>query len=330
MGDRPKSAEKCFRRFMESSETVLLVELNYNGRIVGVNPAADRVLSGVGDYRNKPFAQFVLGLESADLEDLAVRFSSASETSQNAVDLRTSDQDLGRYVFRAERFEDGLLLFGEPSRDELAKLRQEMQHLRKHFADTMHAYGKRSLEMSQARAELEEVQRRVERHALLDPLTQLGNRRAFMDWMRREWARFKRYNHPLTGCLAQVEGLDSLSEFRTAAAAEAAFVIVSELLVSRLRESDQIARYGDRRFGLLLCETKGDLACRVAKRLQIGVAERKLILPGGGGAVRLALGLAEAAPADKQPEDLLRRAAAALRRSMKTDERLLLASALSE
>ena len=319
---KENDTDKCFCKFFESSETVLLVELDKRGRIIRMNPAAGRILGQMGDPQNKTFAKFVLGLDSADLNDLATRFSITGNQAQKAIELRTPNEDLGRYVFHAERVGDRLLLFGEPSRDELAKLRQEMQNLRRHFSDSMHAYGKQSLETAQARSELEEMQRQLERQALVDPLTELGNRRAFMDWVRREWARFKRYDRPLTLCIAQVDGLDALSELHSAAAAEAAFVIVSEIIASRLRESDQIARYGNREIGLLLCETRGEVACQVLSRLQMAVSQRE-IAPPDGSAVRLALGVAEAHADDRLPEDVLQRAAVALRRSIATDAKLV-------
>jgi len=312
-----RRGDAWFRRFVESSDTVLFIELDREGRIRRTNPAARRFLCRLGDPDGKPFAQFIVGLESADLDDLTLQFCDAPGQAGHVVELATSDQLSAKFLFRAEKVGDRLLLFGEPGADEIRNLRLEIQNLRNQFSESMRLRGKHSLERRQLLSGLEEAERQLERQARIDPVTGLANRREFLRAIRSEWTRYKRYGRPYSIGIAAVSGLNGLTGSQRLAGADAALVMAAELAASGLRESDQIARFGDRQFGFLLRETGSKAACLVAGRLHQAVSERKIALPAGG-ALGLTVGVSEVLPEHEHPEEALRGASAALRQAQET------------
>lgn len=304
--------DRPFRDFVESSESVLFIELDAQGVILRTNRAAELILSQFGVPEGKPLAPFLLGLESARLEDFARLCSGAERRSRSVVELATPDRPPARFVFSTRKLADRMLLFGEPSADELHDLRRQTAGLRDHYEDAMRRLGRQAVEQRRLLTGLEEAGRQLERNARTDPVTGLSNRREFLRVARQEWVRYQRYGRTYSVTLGEVTGMDDLIRSEGLAAGEAALVMVAELVATRLRRSDYSARFGDRQFAVLACEIGAATARRVAERLRAVVAERNIAPPTGGG-IGLVVGLSEVAPDDQHPEDVVRRASAALR-----------------
>ncbi len=305
--DDPNKTWNCFSRFLEASSGILLIELDAEGRIVRTNPAARRVLQRLGDPEDKPFAQFVLGLDSAHVADLAERFSARRDSAGELVELGADAGVAMPYRFKAEHAGNRLLLFGEASTDETLATRRELERIRNHFAAAVRMQGRLALDRTRLQEGLEEAGRQLERVSHSDPLTGLANRREFLRLLRAEWARFRRYGRPYTICIAEVCGLAVLAAREWTAAADAALAMTAELIRGGLRDSDISARFSDCRFGCIFTETTVKTGVEVAQRLHAAVARRTVALPAGG-YLRLALGISQATPEDEHAEHVLRRA----------------------
>jgi len=304
--------DAAFRKCLRTSKTVLFVKLDRSGRIQRMNGTAEDVLSRFGEPMGEDFAQYVAGLETFRVEDLIARFRD-SDTGRGALlELGTKTQSSLAYRFIAEPVSDGYLLFGEPSPEATRRLCQETARLRDGFAEAMRRIGRRSLEGHRLGRVLREAEEHLERHARVDPLTNLPNRRAFLRELRREFRRFARYGRTYSVTLAEIRGLEAVTDAAGLAAEEAATVMVGEVLKTCLRASDCVARFGDRRFAVLQYETPGDTARTAEQRIRETVASAGIAAPDGG-ILALAVASAEIAGDDDHPENALRRADAALR-----------------
>jgi diguanylate cyclase (GGDEF)-like protein len=115
----------------------------------------------------------------------------------------------------------------------------------------------------------------LQRAALTDNLTGLGNNRSFYDDFEREAARAKRYGHALVLALIDVDDFKAVNDKGGHSHGDAVLSRIGELLRNTRRE-DRGYRIGGDEFAFILVET-GPQAARVAlDRLQSDIRESAL------------------------------------------------------
>lgn len=112
-------------------------------------------------------------------------------------------------------------------------------------------------------------------------------------WLLEEDSRVRRYRHPATIVLIEIDGLEQLIDRLGADAADRLIPPIAATLRRYARETDRIARLGDRGFGVLLAETDEVQAINFVERVRTTC---DLWLASGAIALRLAMGWAEANP----------------------------------
>jgi diguanylate cyclase (GGDEF)-like protein len=135
-------------------------------------------------------------------------------------------------------------------------------------------------------AENQSLRQQVEALRLTDDATGLPNRRALRQQLELHVSRSRRYGNPLTLLYVRLAADDGEK------VAEDAVVAAGRYLRDRLRWVDQIARWGDAEFLIVLPETGEDEAARVAANLF--AAPEALDPPArtGGGKLSLRHGMA--------------------------------------
>lgn len=124
-----------------------------------------------------------------------------------------------------------------------------------------------------------------------DPGTGLDLAPSWSRWLQEEDSRVRRYRHPATIVLIEIDGLDRLVDRLGADAAERLIPPVAATLRRYARETDRIARLSSRSFGVLLPETDEVQAINFVERVRTTC---DLWLASGAVALRLAMGWAEA------------------------------------
>lgn len=107
----------------------------------------------------------------------------------------------------------------------------------------------------------------------LDGLTQLYNHRAFFQLLKRELARSKRYNHPLSLLFIDVDHFKEYNDTFGHQAGDKALVKLSHLIKKGSRQLDTVARYGGEEFAVIIPETTKGQAVTMAERLRRKVEE---------------------------------------------------------
>jgi diguanylate cyclase (GGDEF)-like protein len=145
--------------------------------------------------------------------------------------------------------------------------------------------------------------------ARTDPLTGLGNRRAFTESLPHHIGLARRYGRPLSLLMLDVDRFKSINDDFGHDAGDDALRAVARVLAGEMRDPDLSFRWGGDEFAVLLPETSAAGAEVVAARF-VEAAARHEALPDGQG-LAITAGIAECLAADL-PADLMARADADL------------------
>ncbi len=157
---------------------------------------------------------------------------------------------------------------------------------------------------------------RLRELAMVDSLTGVLNRRAFLDQADGEWVRHRRYNHALSCAMLDVDGFKKINDTFGHAAGDAVLQHIGALVRATLRASDLSARLGGDEFIALMPETNQDGAVATAERILTRVMSRPLTVLDQSFATTLSIGVASSEGCAGL-EELMARADRALYRAKK-------------
>ncbi|MCK5662633.1 MAG: diguanylate cyclase [Thiotrichaceae bacterium] len=107
--------------------------------------------------------------------------------------------------------------------------------------------------------------------ALIDPLTQLPNRRAYDERLSQEFARWKRYNSTLLIMVWDIDFFKKVNDSYGHQAGDKVLKVVSDLLRKNLRETDFVARFGGEEFVGLMPETSLAGGYKIAEKIRSSI-----------------------------------------------------------
>lgn len=157
------------------------------------------------------------------------------------------------------------------------------------------------------------LQREMLRTALTDALTQIANRRAFMDGLDREVARAKRHGSTLSVVMVDIDHFKQVNDTYGHAAGDRVICATAATLGSQFRKSDFVGRVGGEEFAVYLTGTASDMAVSLAERTRRALTETQISVTDDCALqVTASLGVAELSPDDLTADDVLQRADKAL------------------
>ena len=154
---------------------------------------------------------------------------------------------------------------------------------------------------------LEAANTQLEALSLEDDLTGIANRRHFDRTLTDEWNRARRHEQPLALILLDLDHFKELNDRRGHPAGDDCLRRVGAFLNETIRRSGEVvARYGGEEFAILLPNTDGESAVRIADSLREGI--ERLAIPygnGSGNRVTGSCGVASIVPAQEAASDML-------------------------
>jgi diguanylate cyclase (GGDEF)-like protein len=149
----------------------------------------------------------------------------------------------------------------------------------------------------------------TERRAAADPLTELPNRRAAEETLRRLSAHAGRSVSPIAAVLIDLDHFRALNDRFGETHGDEALRLVGRVLADGIRASDFVARYGGQTFLVVAPETDRQGGARLAENLRCQL--ERLVVPTVG-RVTASFGVASLPMDAVEPKELLRRADRAL------------------
>ena len=127
---------------------------------------------------------------------------------------------------------------------------------------------------------IDELIDRLEQSALHDQLTGLANRAKFLHRFDDEIDRQRRSGKPLALIAMDLDHFKQINDRHGHLAGDLVLRETAKTLRGAVRQTDLVARFGGEEFLVLLPETDGDGALRVAENLRRQVAEQVFRPPG--------------------------------------------------
>ncbi|MBV9864029.1 MAG: diguanylate cyclase [Abitibacteriaceae bacterium] len=128
-------------------------------------------------------------------------------------------------------------------------------------------------QLARLKRDLAATREQLSRSLQYDELTQLLNRRFFFRAAHREWARARRYNHPMTCLMMDIDYFRLYNSTFGFACGDYVLRTVASILRQWTRESDIVGRFGEEKFVVIIPETDLQGAVLLHEKLQKVIRE---------------------------------------------------------
>lgn len=161
------------------------------------------------------------------------------------------------------------------------------------------------------------LEERLERMAMTDPLTELPNRRAFLDAMNKEFQRVVRSGFAINSsfCLIDLDYFKRINDTLGHAAGDAVLRHFAQTVRQTLRQMDVCGRLGGEEFGILLPQTDDRAAIAAMERLLRTIRQSVVVFEGHAIRYTVSAGGTSFAISDRTIDDVFARADRALYRA---------------
>jgi two-component system, cell cycle response regulator len=126
-----------------------------------------------------------------------------------------------------------------------------------------------------------------------DGLTQISNKRYFLEYLEREMGRCHRYNRALSLLLFDLDHFKQLNDTHGHLAGDAVLRELAAVVKARVRKEECFARFGGEEFAYVVPETGGDNARKLAEKLRKLIADHRFAFEGKDLPVTVSIGVAD-------------------------------------
>jgi diguanylate cyclase (GGDEF)-like protein/PAS domain S-box-containing protein len=262
---------------MESARDAIIM-IDNKGNVTFWNPAAERLF---GYSREE-----VMGKELHRLMIQDERLYEVYKEAFKRFQLSGKRNAVGKTIELKAKHKDGYEIDVELS---LSAVR---------IKDTWHALG-----IVRDISERKKYEELLYRQSITDPLTNVYNRRFFMQMLEQEMERTRRYGKSFSVIMFDLDHFKSVNDRFGHAAGDMVLKSVADMIKGRIRKTDYFARWGGEEFIILLPETSVEDAAGLAEELRKHL--NSMTLPEVG-RVTASFGVASYRPSDTIDTILMR------------------------
>ncbi len=170
---------------------------------------------------------------------------------------------------------------------------------------------------NRASAAIEKVQlfEDIQLRSIMDDLTGVFNRRHFFEKAEVEFQRARRYQHPISIIILDIDHFKRFNDRFGHIHGDHALKTVAKTIQDEIRSPDLLSRYGGEEFCILLPETELDGASAFAERIRKKVAGILLDVDGSQESLTISMGVSTLDPSTPNLIELLDQADDALYRA---------------
>ncbi|MFO7766277.1 MAG: diguanylate cyclase [Pelovirga sp.] len=150
---------------------------------------------------------------------------------------------------------------------------------------------KRHLQRWERLRELHSSQEELQRMALTDPLTRIGNRATFDLSMQQAAARCRRHQTPYALLLMDLDHFKQFNDLHGHQAGDHVLQLVAAAMKKSARDTDICCRYGGEEFAVILPDTTAKDAAILARRIHRNIAAMSAKLPQDHQPVTVSIGI---------------------------------------
>ncbi len=161
-------------------------------------------------------------------------------------------------------------------------------------------------------SERKRMEEKLRALAAKDPLTGTSNRRHFMECIRKELLRSRRYGSPMPILILDIDYFKIINDSYGHDVGDEVLIAVVNTCLATLRSTDIFGRLGGEEFAAVLTQTDEEGALMTAERLREALAQMTVLTASGPIRLTVSIGLAMAEAGDATAEEVMKRADMAL------------------
>jgi len=127
---------------------------------------------------------------------------------------------------------------------------------------------------------------------IVDGLTQIHNKRYFLEFLDREMARCSRYDRPLSLVMFDIDHFKGTNDNFGHLAGDYVLRRIAELIAKHVRKEELFARYGGEEFAIIMPETTGKKAGIFCEKIRRMIEESPIVYEQKEVPVTISLGIA--------------------------------------
>jgi diguanylate cyclase (GGDEF)-like protein len=166
----------------------------------------------------------------------------------------------------------------------------------------------------------------IYRLSTVDGLTQIFNKRYFVETLERELSRARRYDRPLALMMFDIDHFKRCNDTYGHRAGDHVLRHMADLVRQRSRKVDVIARYGGEEFAVVLPEIDLAGAAQFGEGLRRMIEEEEFVFEGRRIPLAISVGVADLEPGVANADDLIKKADARLYRAKQGGRNRVVAS----
>lgn len=148
----------------------------------------------------------------------------------------------------------------------------------------------------------------IYRMAIVDGLTQLNNKRYFLEFIEREMARCSRYQRSLSLMMFDIDHFKRINDGSGHLAGDYVLRELGLLVRAKVRKEECVARYGGEEFAIVMPETNAVRARQFAEKLRAMVADHEFTFENARIPVTVSVGVAEMTSEMTEPPQFIKAA----------------------
>ena len=159
----------------------------------------------------------------------------------------------------------------------------------------------------QAKKKIEVLYKEVERLSLIDPLTELSNRRSFFTNAHCALQLAIRHQKQLSCAMLDIDFFKKVNDTYGHDIGDKVLVAVAKACKKEMRETDFLARFGGEEFCFLFPETDLDGAALIAERIRHSISKLKFAAENNSFSVTASIGVSNFLDLNDTMENMLKR-----------------------